>query len=165
MTLVTVDNKSTNSAKSVNLTLRDIIYEALYRLNIYSIRETPQDNEVASCVKQFNSMLQGWFLQDIVVSFNDYDLDDTPSLNIGTTNPLYYDDCFIDNLSLRLITIYNLDSRAFRDVSQRANKSLNIVTNLKRDKEYSENTFKSEFDKTLKNSPDIDRTYNYLMTD
>ena len=155
MTLVTVDNKATNSARSVNPTLRDIIYRALYRLNVYSIRETPADNEVNACIQEFNAMLQGWFLKNIIVSFTAYGLDDTPSLDIGTTDPLYYDDCLIDNLALRVLELYNLDPKAFNFIFVRANKAIDAVVNLKRDKEFSGETFRSDFDATLRNTPDI----------
>ncbi len=165
MTLVTIENKATNSAGSSQSTLRDIVYRALRRLNVYSIRETPEDNEVNACIAEFNAMMQGWFLQDVVVSYTEYGLADIPVLAIGTENPLYYDDCLVDNLCLRLIELYNLDPRAFRYISVRANQSLDRVINLKRDKEFDGGTFKSGFDGTLKNTPDIDRTYNFIMTD
>lgn len=165
MTLVTIENKATNSAGTTQSSLRDIVYRALYRLNVVSIRETPSDNEVNACIAEFNAMMQGWFLQDVVVSYIEYQLNDMPSLAIGTTNPLYYDDCLVDNLAMRLIELYNLDPRAFRMISVRANQSLDRVVNLKRDKEFDGGTFKSEFDGTLENTPDIDRTYNFIMTD
>lgn len=164
MTLVSVDDKATNSARSVNPTLRDIVYRALWRLNVYSVRETPADNEVNACIAEFNAMMQGWFLQDCIASYTEYGLNDTPSIDIGTTNSLYYDDCLIDNLSLRLIELYNLDPRSFRTAVIRANQSLDRVINLKRDKEFNNGTFRSNFDATLKNTPDIERSYAYIAT-
>lgn len=161
MTLVAIEDKATQSARSVNPTLRDIIYRALYRLNIYSIRETPQDNEVRACIAEFNAMLQGWFLQDVIKSYQEYKLNDIPSLDIGTVNPLYYDDCLIDNLSLRLLELYNLDPKAFAVIRSRASLSWDRLVNLKRDKEFDTGAFKSKFDNTLVNTPDINMVYLY----
>lgn len=164
MTLVSVDDKATNSARSVNPTLRDIVYRALYRLNIYSVRETPADNEVNACIAEFNAMMQSWYLNNIVVSYSEFNLDDTPSLPIGTTNPLYYEDCLVDNLCLRLIELYNLDPKLFRQIYVRANEALDKVTNLKREKEFNGDTFRSDFDGSLKNTPDIDRVFTYYTS-
>lgn len=155
MTLVAVDDKATNSAGSGLLTLRDIIYKAMYRLNLYNIRNTPPDNEVGQCVSEFNAMMQGWYFSDRTAGFTVFGLNDNPNLSIGTSDPLYYDDCLIDNLATRLIELYNLDPKMFGQIYMRAKKSLNVVTNLKREKENDGNTFQSDFDATLRNTPDI----------
>ena len=159
MTLVTADNKATGSSTASNPTLRDIIYRALRRLNLYSIRETPADNEVNACINEFNDMLQGWYLENIIVSYTTYTLSDTPSIPIGTTNPLYYTDCLVDNLSVRLIELFDLNPKNFGQIYMRASRALDKVTNLKREKEFDGSTFRSDFDETLKNTPDVDRTY------
>ena len=154
MNLNNVENKALNSGRSVNPTVRDLIMRALWRTNVVSIRETPEDNEVRTCLYELNAMIQHWFFTNVILSNPEYDLNDTLSLDIGASNPVYYDDCVVDNLSIRIIELYNLDIRAFPNIYKRAKETLNTLASMRRELQHDNGTFKSDFDATLTNTPD-----------
>lgn len=159
MTLITTENKATNSSLTVKSTVRDLISDALYNVNVISTRETPPNQMINVYLRVFNRMVQEWYNTNVIVSFTPYTLDDIPGFDIGTTNLFYFDDCYVDNLSLRIIEAENIDPKGFPQIRMRARYALDTVINLKRNKEFDAGLYQQKFDATLSNTPDIESVY------